>query len=137
MRMFLSGSNEATRIFILTTMTVLLELNTTTLLFLPPDESGPAQVAQVTLELEGKPDVGALVTFNIAQRELSRLINLLVKAHRTNPFPTPAVFQGDGYKLHASTTQWSFGKQLLFEWGEERIEPLEEKWLFIFCAQEC
>ncbi|CAL1699761.1 unnamed protein product [Somion occarium] len=81
----------------------LLPLNDTTVVFLPPDDTGlpTPYAAQITVKTERRPNVGILSTHFLVQHEITDLILKIVSAHIHESFPPYAVFDGAQYTLFA------------------------------------
>ncbi|KZW02852.1 hypothetical protein EXIGLDRAFT_374663 [Exidia glandulosa HHB12029] len=114
----------------------LLELDSTTLLFLPPSETStaPACVVQVAVRAPNC-TVETIARFFRAQRDVSKLVRILVTSHvQVKPLPTSIVIKGQDYVVEASHKPWDFGKTWTFGWGEDVVESAADKWRFVFRA---
>ncbi|TDL23969.1 hypothetical protein BD410DRAFT_786668 [Rickenella mellea] len=120
-------------------MQPLLSLNESTLVFLPPHTIGSdlPKVAQVSVYAEGRGSlVESIASYFHVQRQISDLVMRVVCAHQVQPLRTPVNFEGNGYTVVANTKQWVYGETLRLKWGDEVVEPCQEKWTFTFVRKD-
>jgi len=46
--------------------------------------------------------------------------------------PAEIILEGPGYTLRGKREHWGFGEGLKLTWGEERVTPCADKWIFFF-----
>lgn len=113
-----------------------LPLNEPVLLLLPSNETGLEHnyVTRVVVETKGRTcNASTLISFYLAQDEISRLIPKVITAHLHEPLPSSSIlFQGDAYTLLAEVGTWEFGQKLELKWGDRDVISCAERWMFQF-----
>ncbi|KAF9484999.1 hypothetical protein BDN70DRAFT_917194 [Pholiota conissans] len=71
-------------------------------------------------------------TFYFQQYEITKAIESVTLAHIFIPLPPEVVLRGKGYTLTGKRKAWKYGMTLQLGWGEERVHPCPEKWIFTF-----
>ncbi|EJF57804.1 hypothetical protein DICSQDRAFT_68489 [Dichomitus squalens LYAD-421 SS1] len=113
---------------------VLFPLNDTIVVFLHQDDtrSRGSHVVQITVKAERPQAIDTITTYYLVRHDLSDLILRLVTAHLEQPVQDDIVFDDPRYTIHAHRDAWTFGRQLSFYWGDDRLEAAEDKWTFWF-----
>jgi len=109
-----------------------LSLNKSQLFFMEATTKSEPSVVQVTVRTGDKPSVGILSQYFLSQLEVSNVIAEVLMMHREQSLPPKMIFIGDCYRLIAERKLWKLGLKWKFKWGNENIEPAEEKWQFTF-----
>ncbi|KAI8976631.1 hypothetical protein BD414DRAFT_496070 [Trametes punicea] len=117
---------------------LLIPLDDTVVVCLGRGEAGgsgrPCHVVQITCKADSPNDIDSIATYYLVRHELSELILRIVITHLARPVPSPLIFEGEQYRVHATHAPWSFGKKVVFMWGNELLEVCEDKWTFVFTA---
>lgn len=112
-----------------------LPLNKSSLVFFPPqslvDLQGP-YIVQVMIKQAHKEAIHNILTFYLAQPEITKAIETVLIAHISVPLPLEIQLDGDGYVLRGKRKQWDYGKGLELRWGDQPVRVADEKWLFMF-----
>ncbi|KAI0642538.1 hypothetical protein C8Q79DRAFT_217856 [Trametes meyenii] len=98
-------------------------------------EDGSPQVVQISCKTERPDDIKTIATYYLVQHEFSELALRLVNAHLEDPLAAFLTFEGDLYDVEAKHAPWSFGKDVIFLWGDEQLRACEDKWTFSFNAK--
>lgn len=117
---------------------VLLQLDETTLVFLPATGTLRGQVCQVTLRYPTQvPDTSvARLTFTRNEARISEEIEAILKLDRLNEFPTPSLVTAHDYSLLVESKPWDYGRTRIFTLGDECLTPAPRKWTFTFVPKE-
>ncbi|KZP26269.1 hypothetical protein FIBSPDRAFT_928711 [Athelia psychrophila] len=134
-------------------------LNKSTLLFFPsPDAKQGPHVVQVFIRtkrrvnasISPQASVRELTSFYIVQVDITvrtpfmlrliyetevrmkRVVTSLVHAHTRAPMAAEIILEGEGYSLRGHREHWEYGESLKLAWGEERVTPCPDKWIFLF-----
>ncbi|KAF7360190.1 S-adenosyl-L-methionine-dependent methyltransferase [Mycena venus] len=121
----------------------LLPLDQATLVFFPPQmrDGGDLHeptVVQVMMKMRSQsrsPTQEEVATYHDAQGgdhktqaavETILIENLIMSLKKT------IEIEGDGYLLVGEKKDWVYGRGLSLKWGDEKIRPGAEKWVFYF-----
>ncbi|KAI0739131.1 hypothetical protein C8Q80DRAFT_1275299 [Daedaleopsis nitida] len=112
---------------------LLFPLNDTVLVALPaPGAHTPTHVAQITVKTPKPYAVETITTYYLVRHDMSELILKLVIAHNEQTISQSVVFEDLRYTLHAERVEWTYGKKVHFQWGDEELEACQSKWTFLF-----
>ncbi|KAM6503343.1 hypothetical protein JOM56_000286 [Amanita muscaria] len=91
----------------------------------------PTVVQPVPPRNRKQPSALELSTFFLAQHEITAVENVMY-AHIHTPLPEQVQLVGENYVLNGTRKAWKYGQRLGLMYGDQRIEPCCDKWIFQF-----